>query len=72
MQDMITDWWTKITTMEPKCVYYFGPFSSYDEAKVSYRGYIEDLDHEGAKGIIVIIERCEPDILTIYDEAAES
>ncbi len=69
MQDMSTDWWTKIITMEPNCTYYFGPFSSYDEAQVAYPGYIEDLNHEGAKGLIVVIQRCEPDVLTIYDEA---
>jgi Domain of unknown function (DUF1816) len=71
MQDTITDWWTKITTMDPKCIYYFGPFSSYDEARVAYPGYIEDLSHEGAKGIIVVIQRCEPDALTICDEATD-
>lgn len=64
-----TAWWAKITTNKPRCTYYFGPFQNYDEAKQAYPGYIEDLDGEGAQGIVVVIERCQPEVLTICEEA---
>lgn len=63
-----TAWWAKITTNNPRCTYYFGPFQTYDEAKQAYPGYIEDLDGEGAQGIVVVIERCQPEVLTICEE----
>ncbi len=45
-----------------------GPFPTYDEAQAAYPGYIEDLDSEGDLGIFVVIKRCQPDVLTIFDE----
>ena len=68
MQGISKDWWAEITTMKPRCIYYFGPFQSYQEAKAAYPGYIEDLDSEGAQGIVVVIKRCKPNVLTIFDE----
>lgn len=61
-------WWVKITTVEPDCVYYFGPFQSSIEARSNHSGYIADLADEGAKGITVIVRRCNPEVLTTYDE----
>ena len=61
-------YWIKISTIEPKCIYYFGPFSSYPEARQMQNGYVEDLMSEQAVGISVKIERCMPTKLTIYDE----
>ena len=63
-----TAWWAEITTNSPRCTYYFGPFQSYDEAKQAYPGYIEDLNSEGAQGIVVVIKRCQPEFLTICEE----
>ncbi len=63
-----TAWWAEITTNKPRCTYYFGPFQSYDEAKQAYPGYIEDLNSEGAQGIVVVIKRCQPELLTICEE----
>ncbi|NHC34370.1 DUF1816 domain-containing protein [Scytonema millei] len=63
-----TDWWVEIITTKPHCTYYFGPFSSHDEAKAAYPGYVEDLDGEGAQGIAIVIKRCQPTELTICDE----
>ncbi|WP_013323598.1 DUF1816 domain-containing protein [Gloeothece verrucosa] len=57
-------WWVKISTAEPKCLYYFGPFDSANEAQASKPGYIEDLLEEGAKVIFVEIEQSSPSILT--------
>jgi hypothetical protein len=60
-------WWIEITTTEPKCLYYFGPFDRYDEALSERAGYIEDLESESAVGISVNIKQCQPQILTCED-----
>ena len=67
-QGFSTPCWAEITTTKPKCIYYFGPFETSDEATDAYPGYIDDLDSEGAQGIVVVIKRCKPDVLTIFDE----
>jgi hypothetical protein len=68
MQELSADWWAKILTINPKCTYYFGPFETNKEAHIAYPGYVEDLDIEGAKGIVIVVERCQPNILTICEE----
>ncbi len=68
MQELSTAWWAEITTIKPRCIYYFGPFETYPEAQSAYPGYVDDLDSEGAQGIVVVIKRCEPDNLTVFDE----
>ena len=65
--EFIPPYWINITTKQPNCVYYFGPFNSYAEAKQMRYGYIEDLVEERAIGISVKIERCLPVELTISD-----
>ncbi|HEY9771224.1 MAG TPA: DUF1816 domain-containing protein [Coleofasciculaceae cyanobacterium] len=61
-------YWIEVTTMQPHCIYYFGPFDNYREAKRSQGGYIEDLIEEKANGISVKIQRCLPTNLTITEE----
>lgn len=68
MEGLNTPWWAEITTTNPRCKYYFGPFQTDVEAKAAYPGYVEDLDSEGATGIIVVIKRCQPEVLTICEE----
>lgn len=63
--------WVEIITDDPKCTYYFGPFSSKQEAELAQGGYIEDLENEGAQGISVNVMRCKPTNLTIFDEESE-
>jgi hypothetical protein len=65
------DWWVKIDTETPQCTYYFGPFDSAKEAKLTQSGYIEDLEQEGAKGIAVKILQDQPFILTIYEDEGD-
>lgn len=65
-------WWVKISTDSPKCIYYFGPFLSEEEAKLNYGGYIEDLECEGAQGISLEIGRFKPNDLTVYEEGSDS
>lgn len=59
-------WWVKITTADPSCIYYFGPFDNEEEAIQAKPGYLEDLQLEGAQQIHSIIEQTsEPKELTI-------
>ncbi|MEH2125111.1 DUF1816 domain-containing protein [Nostoc sp.] len=64
-------WWVEIVTQNPRCTYYFGPFLSSSDAKLASKGYIEDLEIEGAQGIIVNVKRCKPNNLTIADDLGE-
>ncbi|MFB2836065.1 DUF1816 domain-containing protein [Floridanema evergladense] len=57
-------WWVEIITLLPACSYYFGPFTSIQEAASAKVGYLEDLQQEGAKGITFRIKQCKPEILT--------
>ncbi|AOY81547.1 DUF1816 domain-containing protein [Moorena producens JHB] len=63
--------WVEIITKTPKCTYYFGPFVNQQEAQAAKCGYIEDLENEGAQGIMVTLKRCKPNRLTIVDELPE-
>ena len=61
-------WWIEIRTKMPPCIYYFGPFDSLKEARLSQHGYIEDLVTEKAQGITVELKKCQPQMLTICKE----
>lgn len=61
-----TPWWIKVTTAEPRCIYYFGPYDNEKEATQAQPGFIEDLEQEGAEKIEASLQRSqEPDELTI-------
>jgi hypothetical protein len=64
-------WWVEIVTSSPACTYYFGPFASAQEAETERPGYIQDLEGEGAQGLQVVVKRCKPTHLTIFDDGAE-
>ena len=64
----IKPYWVEITTKQPQCIYYFGPFDSSEEAKTMQYGYIEDLTAEKAVGISVNIKRCLPTELTVTEK----
>ena len=64
-------WWVKITTSEPNCVYYFGPFDDELEATQAKPGFIEDLEQEGALQIQTSLQNTpEPRELTIELDAS--
>jgi len=65
-------WWVEIVTNTPACTYYFGPFSSAQDAEALKPGYIQDLDEEGAQELKVMVKRCKPPKLTIFDENEKS
>jgi len=58
-------WWMEVTTENPRCLYYFGPFDSSQEASAHQSGFLEDLQGEGATDIRVEIKQCQPQILTV-------
>ncbi|NEO33675.1 MAG: DUF1816 domain-containing protein [Symploca sp. SIO3C6] len=62
------NFWVEIVTENPSCTYYFGPFLTDKEAQNAKGGYIEDLEGEGAQGIVVKVKRCKPTNLTIFND----
>lgn len=65
------DWWVEIITHQPTCIYYFGPFIQFQEADAMQPAYIEDLLQEGSDIIQVLVKRCQPTQLTVFNEANE-
>ncbi len=65
-------WWVEISTAQPRCLYYFGPFDSENEAAQHQGGYIEDLEKEGAQQIDVTIKSCTEaaHLTVIYTETS--
>jgi hypothetical protein len=68
ISDDNTPWWVKITSISPHCIYYFGPFASFDEAQQHQAGYLQDIESEGAQDISLSIERSNPHYLTIFED----
>lgn len=62
-------WWVEISTHQPTCIYYFGPFISFQEADLMRPAYIDDLLQEGSRINQVLVKQCHPTQLTIFDEA---
>lgn len=63
-------YWLEITTEQPECTYYFGPYLSRKEAIAAQPGFLEDLTNEGAQNIEVNLQRCRtPKDLTIFDDS---
>jgi Domain of unknown function (DUF1816) len=60
-------WWVEVTTENPHCRYYFGPFGSSTSAMAHQPGYIEDLQAEGAQNIQAQVKRMKPEALTVCD-----
>jgi hypothetical protein len=59
-------WWVEVSTTNPRCIYYFGPFDKEADALAAQSGYLQDLEQEGARDIQVTVMHCqEPEELTI-------
>lgn len=71
LEKMGMAWWIEIITNQPKCIYYFGPFSSSDKAQSSSGTYIEDLEQKNVQVINVDIKRGQPQQLTILEDEFE-
>jgi hypothetical protein len=63
------NWWVEIITNQPFCIYYFGPFVSFQEADVLRPTYVEDLLQEGVGTLQVLVKRCQPTQLTVFDDS---
>ncbi len=66
------NWWVEIHTTNPQCIYYFGPFETALEARNLQSGYVEDLRQEQAQVILVKIQPCQPQQLTICTPSTPS
>lgn len=64
-------WWVEVVTLTPRCTYYFGPFLNSAEAQAAVKGYIEDLEQEGAQGLTINVKRCKPGALTVAEDLGE-
>lgn len=70
--DSDKEYWLEVKTSSPSCVYYFGPFTTADEASIAQSGYVEDLEREGAQGVQAQVQHCKrPEQLTVYDDSTE-
>ncbi len=69
IQQSQLSWWLEIKTAKPQCIYYFGPFTSAQEARLYQAGYVEDLEQEQAEGITIQLKKCQPQELTIDRES---
>lgn len=64
-------WWVEIVTENPRCTYYFGPFIRRNDAESATVGYVEDLEVEGAQKINVVVKRCKPNNLTVFEDRGD-
>ena len=63
-------WWIEVKTDD--CTYFFGPFTSQNDASAAQAGYIEDLEQDGESNIQArLIRGKQPQQLTI-EEGPES
>jgi len=65
-------WWVEVLTESPRCTYYFGPFLTDKLATAALKGYVEDLEQEGAQGIRAVVKQCKPTRLTEFDDLGEA
>jgi len=58
-------WWVEIFTAQPFCLYYFGDFQTFQQARILKQGFKQDLLDEGSTIISLAIKYCSPQQLTI-------
>ena len=66
-----SDWWIRVITNNPECIYYFGPYESKAEAEAEQFGFLEDLKDENASIVSQEVLRTNPTQYTIYDERSD-
>lgn len=68
-----TAWWVEITTINPSLTYYFGPFTSAQEAGIAQPIYMEAIEDKGKQILGVRIQQYKPTCSSILNsESAES
>ncbi|NJM74661.1 MAG: DUF1816 domain-containing protein [Acaryochloridaceae cyanobacterium RU_4_10] len=58
-------WWLEVRTINPICIYFFGPFENQSEAESSQEGFFQDLESENAWVLYSDIKLYNPHRLTI-------
>jgi Domain of unknown function (DUF1816) len=61
-------YWLEVVTENPQCLYYFGPFTTSEQARQAEPGYLEDLEQEGAHILLTKVQRCRPKSLTVFQD----
>ncbi|NCJ07450.1 DUF1816 domain-containing protein [Synechococcales cyanobacterium C] len=65
---MMPAWWLEVGTLNPLCIYYFGPFRDRQETEASQFDYLKDLKQENAQVIYTHCKFCQPRQLTISEQ----
>jgi Domain of unknown function (DUF1816) len=58
-------WWLEVRTINPICIYFFGPFENQSEAESSQEGFVQDLEAEKAWVLYSNVKLHNPSQLTI-------
>jgi Domain of unknown function (DUF1816) len=61
-------WWLEVRTINPICIYFFGPFENQSEAEASQEGFVQDLESENAWVLYANVKLDNPRQLTIDAE----
>jgi hypothetical protein len=59
-------WWLEVGTLNPLCIYYFGPFEIEQEAFRAKQGFLQDLRNENSIIVFARCNFCKPRQLTIH------
>ncbi|WP_404791317.1 DUF1816 domain-containing protein [Altericista sp. CCNU0014] len=62
-------WWLEMRTINPICIYFFGPFETRSEAESSQSGFFQDLESEDAWVLYSTVKLSNPHHLTIDADA---
>lgn len=62
-------WWIEVSMQNPESQMCFGPYETYREAELDLAGFVEDLSEEGVTNMVVTIQRCRLQSLTLVDVA---
>tara|TARA_Y100000589_G_scaffold24608_1_gene20319 strand:+ start:544 stop:816 length:273 start_codon:yes stop_codon:yes gene_type:complete len=52
-------WWAKVETQSPQVTYWFGPFLTKRNLRISLNSFLEDLNNEGSNDIKHTLLRCK-------------
>jgi Domain of unknown function (DUF1816) len=58
-------WWLEVRTINPLCIYFFGPFENQSEAESSQESFVQDLESENAWVLYSNVKLDNPRQLTI-------
>jgi len=65
-------WWLEILTAQPLCLYYFGAFTTRQEAESQQAGFIEDLLQENALILSTNLQFLQPHQITLIGDDLRS